>query len=1050
MIKHLNNKIQNAIQIELFKAKSSIRIAVSWFTNELLLQPLILKLQCGVSVELIINDDEINKGGENSLDFSDFISNGGKLMWNTSKYLMHEKFCIIDDRIVITGSYNWTNKAEFNHEDVTFFYDEPETTLFYNKNFRNLSNNYQKADSSLINKTNTIRYEVKGCIVGDFFVDRNGAKYSKDKKILIKGANVEKYVVDADTEIIGEEAFSNCNSLDTIVLNNVIEIKDHAFLNCSSLQSLVIPDSVTNIKPNAFQGCKNIRMIKVSQNNPIYDSRDNSNAVIETYANKLVIACNYSEIPPSVTEIGERAFSGCELLRNIVLPDTISTIRERAFSDCKLLQGMVLPDSIKTIESYAFERCKTLKSIVLSNSLTSIKEGTFYECSSLQGITIPDNVETIAQDAFFGCKSLRSILIPKSVISIDSDAFSLSGYYAEDPIALERVVVDKNNKVYDSREECNAIIETAKNKLLVGSSGTTIIPDSIQTIGNYAFSGCELLKRIEIPSSVTSIEECAFSSCSLLESIIIPTSVTTIGENAFKGCASLKVISIPTSVTTIGNFAFDGCISLERINLPNTISILGAYVFRGCKNLINVALPRSVTRIFEGTFSGCTKLSFLTIPQGIISIGKRAFQYCSSLKNISIPDSVRIIENDAFYGCSSLENIKIPNRITTIGKNAFKDCSSIKKVTLPSTIDCSELGFEIDNMVADSIVYSDLSNNSPITKGGNQEVNFSYSNISRFNTIDIKLNFRNCDKQYICFGKEKYLLNKLQEIVGPSKNGLQLVHRIFIVGLLHKENLEISILVSPMRKFVFKIDNSPKFEWQGFDFLGTLKDKKQFWANLLIEGCVKENQNNNRCYSHFEKDEIIDFSLNNVSIGFDPNYLQRRWIDRWKWRACGRFIFFELSNNNELSTNKDKRKRLLHIMTFHKSGVLVDEEDPKYPLVTDRIVDNYSSEVGQFFEKCPSVLVFVAALIGHKLRCIDTKKYRIAGYDLNSKNGVDYDGRHSQLANFSKFEFIGPKPIIREEWLGNDGDRKAAEYIIDNLGTQSFKCYSLSNVKILP
>ena len=176
MIKHLNNKIQNAIQIELFKAKSSIRIAVSWFTNELLLQPLILKLQCGVSVELIINDDEINKGGEN------FISNGGKLMWNTSKYLMHEKFCIIDDRIVITGSYNWTNKAEFNHEDVTFFYDEPETTLFYNKNFRNLSNNYQKADSSLINKTNTIRYEVKGCIVGDFFVDRNGAKYSKDKK----------------------------------------------------------------------------------------------------------------------------------------------------------------------------------------------------------------------------------------------------------------------------------------------------------------------------------------------------------------------------------------------------------------------------------------------------------------------------------------------------------------------------------------------------------------------------------------------------------------------------------------------------------------------------------------------------------------------------------------------------------------------------------------------------------------------------------------------------------------------------------------------------
>jgi len=343
-------------------------------------------------------------------------------------------------------------------------------------------------------------------------------------------------------------------------------------------------------------------------------------------------------------------------------------------------------------------------------------------------------------------------------------------------------------------------------------------------------------------------------------------------------------------------------------------------------------------------------------------------------------------------------------------------------------------------MVADNIVYSDLSNNSPITKGGNQEVNFSHSDISRFNTIDIKLDFRNCDKKYICFGKEKYLLNKLQEIVGPSKCALQLVHRNFIVGLLYKENLEISILVSPMRKFVFNIDNSPKFEWQGFDFLGTLKDKKQFWVNLLIEGLVKENQDNNRSYSQFEKDEIIDFSLNNVSIGFNPNYLRHR--------GCrGGFIFFELSNND---LSKDNRQRRLHIMTFHRIGVLVDEENPNYPFVTDRIVDNYSSEVGQFFEKCPSVLVFVAALIGHKLRCIDTKQYRIAGYDPKSKNGVDYDWRHSHMANFSKFEFIGPKPIIREEWLSNDGDRKAAEYIIDNLGTQSFKYYSLSNVKILP
>jgi len=1033
MIKHLNNKIQNAIQIELFKAKSSIRIAVSWFTNELLLHPLILKLQSGVSVELIINDDEINKGGENSLDFSDLIANGGKLMWNTSKHLMHEKFCIIDDRVVITGSYNWTNKAEFNHEDVTIFYDEADTTLFYNENFRKLSNHYEKADSSAIHKTSTIRYEVKGSIIGDFFVDRNGAKYSKDKKTLIKGANVEKYVVDANTEIIGKEAFRNCTSLDTIVLNNVIEIKEHAFLNCSSLQSLVIPDSVTNIKFNAFQGCKNIKSIKVSENNPIYDSRDNCNAIIETYANKLVIACNNSEIPPSVTEIGESAFYGCVLLRNIIIPDTIITIGP-----------------------YAFERCEAIESIVLSNSLTSIKEGTFYNCSSLQGIIVPNNVETIAQDAFFGCKSLRSIIIPESVTSIDSCAFSMSGYYGDYPIALEKVVVDKNNKVYDSREECNAIVETTTNKLLVGSAGTTIIPDSIQAIGDYAFSGCELLKRIEIQSSVTIIEEGAFCSCSSLESIIIPNSVTTIDKSAFQNCTSLKVISIPNSVTTIGSTAFDGCISLETINIPNTIDTLGVCVFNNCRNLINVALPNSITRIHDrafcgccsltsvtipnsltsignGAFNGCTKLSSITIPQSVISIGTSAFQGCSSLKEITIPDSVRNIGYDAFKGCISLEILKIPNGINSIGNNAFKGCTSIKKVTLPSTIDCTELGFEIDNMVADSIIYSDIPDNSPIIKGGNQEVSCSYSNISRFNTIDVKLDFRNSDKQYICFGEEKFLLNKFQ--IGSS----QRKRTAFIlvdpnekrIGLLYKENMEISILVSPMRKFVFKIGNNPEFEWQGFDIVGTPIDVKQFWVNLLIEGFVNEN----RDYYGGLSCEDIDFTPDNVSLCFSPNELQRN---------CRNFIFFEIYYNNG-------RKYRIDIMkTFHRSGYLVDEQNPKYPFVTNKIVDNYSSEVGQLFDKCPSVLVFIAALIGCKLHCVEVKKYRIAGYDPNNKNGVDYDERHSSVASFPMFEFVGPKPIIREEWLGQDGNRRAAEYIVEHFyARSSLKFHSLPNIKTI-
>lgn len=140
MIEHYSHKIQNEIQKELFKANKSIKIAMAWFTNDLLFQPLILKLQNGVEVELIINDDEINRGGDNSLDFSDFISAGGILRWNKTKQLMHDKFCIIDEKIVIFGTYNWTNKAEYNEESITIAKDENETLNFYLNKFKKLTN----------------------------------------------------------------------------------------------------------------------------------------------------------------------------------------------------------------------------------------------------------------------------------------------------------------------------------------------------------------------------------------------------------------------------------------------------------------------------------------------------------------------------------------------------------------------------------------------------------------------------------------------------------------------------------------------------------------------------------------------------------------------------------------------------------------------------------------------------------------------------------------------------------------------------------------------
>lgn len=142
MVEHYNKRIQNIIQKELFKAKDSIKIAVAWFTNELLFEPLLLKLQTGVTVELVLNKDEINNSEENDINFSEFVDNGGVLHWNDSNRLMHEKYCIIDNKIVIYGSYNWTNKAEFNDESIAISRDEQNTTDFYLKSFGMLCSRY--------------------------------------------------------------------------------------------------------------------------------------------------------------------------------------------------------------------------------------------------------------------------------------------------------------------------------------------------------------------------------------------------------------------------------------------------------------------------------------------------------------------------------------------------------------------------------------------------------------------------------------------------------------------------------------------------------------------------------------------------------------------------------------------------------------------------------------------------------------------------------------------------------------------------------------------
>ncbi len=328
---------------------------------------------------------------------------------------------------------------------------------------------------------------------------------------------------------IGVWAFEYCSSLTSITLpNSVTSIGKYAFEHCTSLTSLTIPNSVTSIDWYVFIGCTSITSIVVESGNIVYDSRENCNAIIETASNTLIAGCQSTTIPNSVTSIGKSAFWFCTSLTSITLPNSVTSIGDGAFEDCSSLTSITIPNSVTSIENQAFAGCSSLTSITLPNSVTSIGSSAFWDCDSLISINIPNSVTSIGSGAFEYCSSLTSI------------------------------VVESGNTVYDSRENCNAIIETASNTLIAGCQ-STIIPNSVTSIGDGAFQDCSSLTSITIPNSVTSIGNSAFRYCSSLTSITIPNSVTSIGDEAFEYCSSLTSITcLATTPPTCGTDCFDG------------------------------------------------------------------------------------------------------------------------------------------------------------------------------------------------------------------------------------------------------------------------------------------------------------------------------------------------------------------------------------------------------------------------------------------------------------------------------------------------------------
>ena len=355
----------------------------------------------------------------------------------------------------------------------------------------------------------------------------------------------------------------------------------------------------------------------------------------------------------------------------------------------------------------AFFDCLNLTSISIPNSVKDIGEWAFAGCSLLSSIDIPNSVISIGNIAFAGCLSLKYISIPESVICLNGNPFGdcegeieclSANFIYEDDVLFNK---DKSEIISFRNQEIESYI----------------IPDSVTSIGDGAFSSCSSLRSLVIPNSVTSIGDGAFEGCSSLSSLVIPDSVVNIKGNPFylwKGkleCLSAsfiyednvlfnmdksKLISnrnqeaksfiIPNGVMSIEKYAFSDCSSLISISVPKSVTSIGDGAFDGCSSLSSIAISDSITSISAWTFDGCSSLRSLVIPDSVTSIGNEAFRGCSSLCSLVIPDSVTSIGDGAFDGCSSLRSLVIPDCVTSIRDGAFDGCKSLRSLVIPDSV----------------------------------------------------------------------------------------------------------------------------------------------------------------------------------------------------------------------------------------------------------------------------------------------------------------------------------------------------------------------------
>ncbi len=552
---------------------------------------------------------------------------------------------------------------------------------------------------------------------GNMTVSGTGAMPDYAQPTFMPWKYYKKYIrsvtIEDGVTYVGRNSFNGFKVLQSVSLaDSVTEIGPLAFRDCIALSEIDLGKGVSTFQGSIFNGCTALEEIVIPGSlKTCYDA---------VFAN--CTSLKKVTVLPGAQTLGSDTFRGCSALEEVSIPDTINEIGSSVFSGCSSLKTVALPNGITAIGMSAFLGCTSLENLLLPDKVTSIGDHAFRNCTSLTNITIPVSVKAIGSNAFYGCSALQTIEIPKNVTAIGTQAFSGCSL-------LDGIWVDNNNKTFVS--DASGCLYTKNKKEFIAApvslSGSYVLADSVVTIRDNAFYGCDKLTGVALSRNTTTIGEQAFGYCSGLVSVNIGKSVSTIGKEAFSYCSGLKSVTIPQNVTTIGQGAFCGCSALEEITIPfiggskadetstacfpfgyifgttaytggvgtyqyfnpnsaigttyylpktlKKVTVNGATIpygaFSKCENLETVVFGQNISRIEDRAFYNCYKLSSITLPEGVTYIGSFAFSECRNLQEVTFPKTLETIENSAFYECRLLKKITFAGSAPTIGSRAF-------------------------------------------------------------------------------------------------------------------------------------------------------------------------------------------------------------------------------------------------------------------------------------------------------------------------------------------------------------------------------------------